>query len=627
MEDSDNESNISTDSLQNEVGAATEKDIAKGLSNRGYSANGTHLVYLDLSLANKNLCNISLLENYEFIQHLDVSNNKLSNINVISKLKFLLSLDASNNMIETLPTLSPPLNLLTANFSYNRIRKMGNVGRVSSLLTLNLDNNEISVIYGLDDCISLKELTLNNNKISQISGLDRLHLHVLHLNNNKINKISGLEELGKLQSLHLANNNIRSLRGLQGKMVLSELKLEGNDIIDLLEIKQLQALPLLRKLTLMLNPLTSLPDYRAHLLFYLKHLSHLDEMKILPEEKIAAVNQFDPPLDVIAAQNHMMHVVKNLVHPIHVKPSVMSDQNSLYPILVLTGPGGCGKFKLAQRLAKSTGNAFRVVRLYTTKKVPEDNKNLISVSHSVFDSMIEEGNLILSYEVGGSSFGLDGNDIESAAQDGVASIICMELEGVLSLKRTSYQARIVLISPMDSVKHESRMRERGRYTEPLISLNLSRTDMYNKFHAEHHGICDLAINSSDLEEGYDKLKQLVEYYSGQRSGVGPGQNEIIAPAREVVPPQWSCGSSSTFDNQHFPHKEANVKSAVKGVTHPPDKRGTTPNSSTSNVYPDNGALSLLSQTEFSSSTDLTATANSLVHLRGITVPPLSHRTM
>ena len=626
MEDSDNESNISTDSLQNEVGAVTEKDIARGLSNRGYSASGTDLVYLDLSLSNKNLSNISLLEKYEFLQHLDVSNNKLTSIDVVSKLKYLLSLDASNNMLQTLPALSPPLNLLTANFSYNNIRNMGNVGKVSSLLTLNLDNNEISEIRGLNDCASLKELTLNNNNIPQISGLDQLHLHVLHLNNNKINKITGLEELGKLQSLHLANNNIRSLRGLQGKMVLSELKLEGNDIIDLLEIRQLQALPLLRKLTLMLNPLTSLPDYRAHLLFYLKHLSHLDEMKILPEEKIAAVNQFDPPLEVIAAQNHMMHVVKNLVHPIHVKPSVMSDQNSVYPILVLTGPSGSGKFKLAQRLVKSTGNAFRLVKLFTTKKVPEDNKSLIAVSHSMFDNMIEEGKLVLTYEVGGSSFGLNGKDIECSARDGVASVICMELEGVLSLKRTSYQARIVLISPMDSVKHEARMRDRGRYTEPIISLSVSRTEMYNKFHADHHGICDLAINSSELDEAYAKLKQLVEYYSGQRSGVGPGQSEVIAPVRDAGAPQWSCGSSSTFDNQHFPHKEANVKSAVKGDTHPPEKR-TTPNSSSSAVYPDNGALSLLSQTEFSSSTELSATANSLVHLRNITVPPLSHRAV
>ena len=628
MEDSDNESNISADSLQYETGAVTEKEVAKGLTNRGYSASGTELVYLDLCLVNKNLTNISLLENYQFLQHLDVSNNKLSNIDVISKLKYLLSLNASNNLLTSLPPLSLPLNLLSADFSHNHIADLSHVGRVKSLLNLNLDHNEISNIYGLDGCSSLKQLSLNNNKISEITNLDQLSLHVLHLNNNKISKISGLEEFGKLQTLHLANNNIRSLRGLQGKMVLSELRLEGNDIIDLLEIKQLQNLPLLRRLTLMSNPLTSLPDYRSHLLFYLNHLSHLDEIKILPEEKIAALNQFDPPLEVIAAQNHTMHIVKNLVHPIHIKPSVMSDMNSVYPILVLTGPNGSGKFKLAQKLVKSTSNAFRLIKLFTTKKVP-DNRSVISVTQEEFDDLIEEGKLIVSYEVGGAMYGLNGRDLEIAAHDGVASIICMELEGVLSLKRTTYQARMVLISPMDSVKHETRMRERGRYTEPLISLSLKRTEMYNKYHADNQGVCDLAINSSDLDQGFEKLKQLVEYYSGQRSGVGPGQGEIIKSAPELGLRQWSCGSSSTFDNQHnFPRKEAIVKSAVKGVTHPvtPDKRGQS-RSSTSYVYPDTAELSMLSNTEYSSSTELTATAHSLVQLKNITIPPLTHRTM
>ncbi|KAL5250231.1 hypothetical protein ACHWQZ_G016083 [Mnemiopsis leidyi] len=628
MEDSDNESNISADSLQYETGAVTEKEVAKGLTNRGYSASGTELVYLDLCLVKKNLTNISLLENYQFLQHLDVSNNKLSNIDVISKLKYLLSLNASNNLLTSLPPLSSPLNLLSADFSHNHIANLSHAGRVMSLLNLNLDHNEISNIYGLDGCSSLKQLSLNNNKISEITNLDQLSLHVLHLNNNKISKISGLEEFGKLQTLHLANNNIRSLRGLQGKMVLSELRLEGNDIIDLLEIRQLQNLPLLRRLTLMSNPLTSLPDYRSHLLFYLNHLSHLDEIKILPEEKIAALNQFDPPLEVIAAQNHTMHIVKNLVHPIHIKPSVMSDMNSVYPILVLTGPNGSGKYKLAQKLVKSTSNAFRLIKLFTTKKVPDD-RNVISVTQEEFDGLIDEGKLIVSYEVGGAMYGLNGQDLEIAAHDGVASVICMELEGVLSLKRTTYQARIVLISPMDSVKHEARMRERARYTEPLISLSLKRTEMYNKYHADNQGVCDLAINSSDLDQGFEKLKQLVEYYSGHRSGVGPGQGEIIKSAPELGLRQWSRGSSSTFDNQHnFPRKEAIVKSAVKGVTHPvtPDRRGQS-RSSTSYVYPDTGELSMLSNTEYSSSTELTATAHSLVQLKNITIPPLTHRTM
>ena len=65
-------------------------------------------------------------------------------------------------------------------------------------------------------------------------------------------------------------NTVTQRRPLsQNKMVLAELHLEGNDIIDLLEIKHLQGLPLLRRLTLQTNPLTALPFYRLQHIYNL----------------------------------------------------------------------------------------------------------------------------------------------------------------------------------------------------------------------------------------------------------------------------------------------------------------------------------------------------------------------
>eukprot|EP00116_Pleurobrachia_bachei_P008219 sb/3468481/ len=257
------------------------------------------------------------------------------------------------------------------------------------------------------------------------------------------------------------------------------------------------------------------------------------------------------------------------------------------------------------------------------------DQSLIPVSRDQYDDMTSSGQFIASYEVGSVSYAVSGEHIEQAAADGVACVICCELEGVLSLKRTAYQPRVVLLSPLDTVKHEERMRVRERYTEPQISLSLKRTEMYNKYHSDHHGLFDLAINSSDVDQAFTKLIQLVEYYSGQRSGVGPGQSEVIKSAPELSFRQWSCGSMSSFENQaRFPNKESVVKSAVKGVTHPvtPAQRAAS-RSSSSYVYPDTGDLSCLSNTEFSSSTELSATARSLVQLRNVAVPPLTHRTM
>jgi len=609
MVDSEAESDISCDSLQGDSGCVTEKLISKGLSNRGYSADGTELVDLNLSLSNKSLADISLLQNYKYMQSLDVSNNKLTDVSVIGELRYLLELNASNNCLTVLPLLSPPINLLTADLSSNNITDMRYIGAVGSLSNLNLDHNEISEINGLKDCSSLKDLSLNHNKILRISGLETLHLTSLSLRNNNISKITGLEALHSLHSLDLANNNIRSLRGLQNKMVLAELHLEGNDIIDLLEIKQLQGLPLLRRLTLQTNPLTALPAYRAHLLFYLPALSHLDDVKILPEEKIAALNQFDPPLEVIAAENHMLHVVKDLIHPIHIRPStlypsVMSDTSSVYPVLVLTGPCGAGKSELLKRLTMYTANTFKIVPQFTTKLVPDDIKMLHSVEKDTFEEMVEDGEFLVSYEVGGCWYGLRRSDIELAAEQGVASVLAMELEGVLSLKRTAYQPRVALITPLDPVKHEARLRARQHYSEPIIKLSVQRNTLYTEYHDSNPGNCDIAINSSDIDKAFDQLVQLIEYYSGARSGLGPGQGEVMGEvSSNLGRTGWSSQSSANLSESHLPRKQAIVEGAVKGVSHPTTPRKTSSSKLTSDI--EDGSLFLTDCSSLSSMPHIT----------------------
>ena len=615
--ESDVDSNISADSLQYNAGIVSGRQISEGLSNRGYSADSMEITYLDLALTNLNLTDISKLRNFIYLQTLDISGNRLSDISVIWELKYLLNLNASNNLLESVPCLNPPFNVIHVDLSHNNIASMENIGNAYSLRYLNLNNNKVSDISGLECCESLRDLKLSCNKISEIKGLDKVKLNVLELNYNDISRIIGLDHLPGLQSLQLAYNNIRSLRGLSEKLCLHSLNLEGNNIIDILEVKQLMSLPMLRNFSLINNPINTIPSYRTHILYYLAHLTVLDEVAILPEEKVAAINEFFRPMDEIAAQNHMSLLVKSMRLTTQIMPSTMGDTSVTYPILILTGPYGSGKHHLASRLIKYFKNAFRLIKLYTTKEIMGDISLLNHVSQEEFEELTEKGHFIVTYEVGGNNYGLSEKDIEITAGDGLASVVCMELEGILSFLRTSYKPKIILLSPEDSPEHEKRMRSRERYSEPMISLGLNRTAVYNKYHNDNIGAFDLAIDSTNLDNAFEKVVQLVDYYSGNRSGVGPGQTDIVVSSHDSGVKHWSCGSSSSFDTlQNLPRKRATLRSAVRGeLTSSEASRGR----STPRAQPGDEPIDF-NNMEFTSTSELSQTMHSLTQLKQVTIP-------
>ena len=102
----------------------------------------------------------------------------------------------------------------------------------------------------------------------------------------------GLEKLGELAALNLSDNPISTLD--DATQSLSELQF----LVDL---------------DLTGNPVQEVDDYRLGLIHRLQRLLLLDRKPISPEEKVAAVDLFDPALDVIAAIDHVMHISKQLL--------------------------------------------------------------------------------------------------------------------------------------------------------------------------------------------------------------------------------------------------------------------------------------------------------------------------
>ncbi|KAM9634957.1 leucine-rich repeat and guanylate kinase domain-containing protein isoform 5-T5 [Morphnus guianensis] len=340
-------------------GVLDEDTVAEGLHKLGRSAPGVEYVYLNLSLSGRELSDINILSRYVHLQKLELSYNKINDLSCISHMPHLLELNASNNELTTYFAFKPPKNLKEVDFSYNQIPKMQDLSAYQSLTILLLDYNNIEEIRGLEKCHSLTHLSLSHNRLIAISGLENLPIRILNLSSNQIEKITGLDSLKTLQKLDLSSNKITSLEGLEKHDLLEMINLEDNQIAELRELEYIEDLPLLRVLSLLKNPVQEQRGYWLLVIFMVLQLTELDLKKISVEEKVAAVNKYDPPPEVVAARDHMTHVMYSMLQPQRIFDSTLPSLDAPYPMLVLVGPLACGKRELTHKICRQFNNFFR----------------------------------------------------------------------------------------------------------------------------------------------------------------------------------------------------------------------------------------------------------------------------
>ncbi|XP_004272226.1 leucine-rich repeat and guanylate kinase domain-containing protein isoform X2 [Orcinus orca] len=546
-------------------GVLRQEVVAEKLYKLGRSGSGTEQVYLSLTLSGLDLIDISILCGYIHLQKLDLSVNKIEDLSCVSCMPYLLELNASQNKLTTFFNFKPPKNLKKVDFSYNQISEMCDLSAYESLTKLILDSNEIAEINGLELCSSLTHLSLAKNKITTINGLGMLPIKILCLSNNQIEKITGLDDLRVLQILDLSHNQISSLQGLESHDFLEVINLEDNKIAELGEIEYIENLRLLRVLNLLRNPIREESDYYSFVIFMLLRLTELDQKKIRVEEKVAAVNKYNPPPEVAAAQDHMTHVFNSLMQPQRIFDSTLPSLDAPYPMLVLAGPQACGKQELAHRLCRQFSTYFRYGACHTTRRPYFGEGERVDyhfISQEVFDEMLNMGKFILTFNYGNHKYGLSRDTIEDIARDGLASCVHMEIEGVRSLKHSYFEPRYILVVPMDKKKYEGYLRRKGLFSRIEIEFAVSRVDLYIKIHQKYPGYFDAVINADDLDVAYQTLSQLIREYLGLSEATA----KSLAPTTDIKKPQLKpektlkkFRASSEFESLDFADRNYFVK--------------------------------------------------------------------
>lgn len=116
----------------------------------------------------------------------------------------------------------------------------------------------------------------------------------IDLTDNEITKLDNIPSMRKLQSIYLANNQISRIADGLGPSLprLETLVLTNNRIAQLGEIDSLASIQSLLLLSLLHNPVTRRPHYRAYVIHRFPQLRVLDFQKVKRSERIAAAKLF-----------------------------------------------------------------------------------------------------------------------------------------------------------------------------------------------------------------------------------------------------------------------------------------------------------------------------------------------
>ncbi|XP_064277731.1 leucine-rich repeat and guanylate kinase domain-containing protein isoform X2 [Passer domesticus] len=460
-------------------GVLDEDTAAEGLHTFGRSAPGTEYVYLHLSLPGRDLSDISILSGYVHLQKMDLSCNKINDLSCVSHMPYLVELNASKNQLTTYFNFKAPKNLREVDFSHNQIPKMKDLSAYHALTKLLLDCNELAEVRGLERCRSLSQLGLAHNRLAAVTGLQGLPIRSLDLSFNQIEKVNGLKSLKNLQRVDLSHNKINSLQGLEEHDLLEVINLEDNQVAELSELQWIEDLPLLRVLNLLKNPLQKKDGYWLSAIFMLLQVTDLDLKKVSVKEKVAAVNKEDPPPEVVAAEDHRLHLLYGAQQPQRVLPSTLLPPELPYPVLVLVGPEAGGRRELALKICRKFRNFFRFGPCHTTREAyfGEENRfDYYFVSQEEFDKMVKAG--------------------------------------AHSLKKTHFEPRYVLVVPTDRRKYREHLRRTGLFSRPEVEAAVARLDTYLRLGHGGHGGFHALINSDELEEAFTELTRLVRVYLG-----------------------------------------------------------------------------------------------------------------
>lgn len=173
-------------------------------------------------------------------------------------------------------------------------------------------------------------------------------------------------------------------------------------------------------------------------------------------------------------------------------------------IVVLVGPSGSGKSKIATRLLSKT-DRFQKLVSYTTNDptAVEKNEWYNYVSIETFRQMCESGEMFQSTMYAGHGYGSRKADVEQILAQGKHVLTTMDISGAMALKTNFKNVTTIYIK-----------REQRKLMASILRKNSSVEDKVDRliaieFEKKNAEICDYVVAFDSYDEAVEQLRRIL----------------------------------------------------------------------------------------------------------------------
>lgn len=164
-----------------------------------------------LDASNRNIKDLTGLQNAWRLKHLNVQRNQISNIDVVASLYQLQILDIGDNQVEDISAITKITQLRELHFWQNQITDLSPVTKLTRLYLIKLWNNQVADLSPLQNLKRLKYLDLSRNHVSNIDALIK---NTRIDNDSQINLIRNRLDLSVNSQVTIGINTLKA-RGVQ----------------------------------------------------------------------------------------------------------------------------------------------------------------------------------------------------------------------------------------------------------------------------------------------------------------------------------------------------------------------------------------------------------------------------
>ena len=213
-------------------------------------------------------------------------------------------------------------------------------------------------------------------------------------------------------------------------------------------------------------------------------------------------NQEATGMLAVSNYDEFLKVVEVIAESYSVTAETLSEEPS---VVVLVGPSGSGKSKIATRFLDRT-EGFEKLVSYTTNDptAVEENQWYNYVSLETFRNMCDSGEMLQSTMYAGHGYGSRKGDVEKILARGKQVLTTMDICGAMSLKTHFKNVTTIYIK-----------RDKKKLMASILKKNSSIDDKVNRLLAIEHEqnnaeLCDYIVEFDNYDEAVEQIQQILQ---------------------------------------------------------------------------------------------------------------------